>query len=65
MGRSEEACTLQQVCILRDTGANQSLIVADVLPALSSYTTDHVLIKGVGGHYQSVPLCPIFLNCQS
>ncbi|KAJ8018540.1 hypothetical protein HOLleu_43415 [Holothuria leucospilota] len=63
VGRSE-ACELRQVCILRDTGANQSLIVADALPPLSSDTTDHVLIKGVGGHYQSVPLCPIFLKSE-
>ena len=52
------------VCILRDTGAAQSLIVEDVLPSGSSKSQNHVLIKGVGGSFQSVPLHTIFLESE-
>ncbi|KAL2085961.1 hypothetical protein ACEWY4_019281 [Coilia grayii] len=51
------------VAVLRDTGATQSLLLAGVLdlPESTSLKTS-VLVEGVGGVYQSVPLHQVFLR---
>ena len=50
--------------VLRDTGASQSLIIADVLPfSKETYTGTNVLIKGIdSSNYASVPLHNIYLT---
>jgi len=52
------------VTILRDTGASQSLILADVLPfSVHSATGTSVLLQGVEISTMSVPLHKIILKC--
>ena len=58
-----DLCPPTPVKILRDTGASQSLIVADVLPfSDSSYSGTNVLIQGVECGLLSVPLHNIELK---
>ena len=52
------------VKILRDTGASQSLLLADALPfSEESYAGTNVLIKGVNSSdYTPVPLYKVYLS---
>ena len=50
-----------KITILRDTGAAQSLVVADILPpaAIVKPSEKTVLLQGIEGGLVSVPLLPI------
>ena len=51
------------IVILRDTGASQTLLSADVLPmGQESSEKAHVLVRGVEGDYKPVPLYEIYLE---
>ncbi|XP_006813838.1 uncharacterized protein LOC100371911 [Saccoglossus kowalevskii] len=50
------------VVILRDTGAAQSLMLAGVLPLDNVNTDASVLVQGIGGGYESVPLYNVKLR---
>ena len=52
-----EEANAQSVCVLRDTGASQSLLLEGILPlSESSYTGNNVLLQGVELGVVSVPL---------
>ena len=54
----------EDVIILRDTGAALSLLCSEVVTIPSeSFTGDSVLVHGIGGGFESVPLCEIELQC--
>ena len=51
--------------ILRDTGASQSIIMADVLPfSEKTYSGPTVLLQGVECGFMNVPLHKIFLHSE-
>ena len=53
----------EDVIILRDTGAAQSLLCSEVVTIPSeSFTGDSVLVHGIEGSFESVPLCEIELQ---
>ena len=53
----------QSICVLRDTGASQSLLLEGVLPLNnSSYTGSNVLLQGIELGVASVPLHVINLK---
>ena len=61
---SSNFCNATSVRILRDTGASQSLLLADTLPFDDNSTSGRsVLIKGVdSSSYTAVPLHNVFLS---
>ena len=51
-----------RIKILRDTGASQSIVLADVLPfSEKTYSGTSVLLQGVECGFMNVPLRNIFL----
>lgn len=53
----------KSVTILRDTGAAQSFISADVLPfSADSFTGNDILIRGINMHCVNVPLHTVYLR---
>ncbi|KAI2644687.1 Transposon Tf2-9 polyprotein [Labeo rohita] len=55
--------TPKSVTILRDTGAAQSFILADILPfSATSFTGNDVLIRGIEMHCVNVPLHTVYLK---
>ena len=55
----------EDVIILRDTGAAQSLLCSEVVTIPSeSFTGDSLLVHGIGGGFESVPLCEIELQSE-
>ena len=61
---TSDLSTATEVKILRDTGASQSLLLADILPFTEeSYAGANVLIKGVdSSDYSPVPLYNVYLS---
>ena len=61
---SSDLCNATPIKILRDTGASQSLVLADILPfSESSFSGFNVLIKGVdSSDYVTVPLHDVHLS---
>ena len=56
--------SVHTVCVLRDTGALQSLVSSQIMTESDYRSTDEVrLIRGVTGNIISVPLVEISLNC--
>jgi len=56
--------SVHTVCVLRDTGALQSLVSSQILTESDYRSTDKVrLIRGIAGDITSVPLVEIALNC--
>ncbi len=54
----------REICILRDTGAMQSIMLSDVLPfSDESYCGSNVLIRGIERQVVSVPLHNVQLCC--
>ncbi len=54
----------REICILRDTGAMQSIMLSDVLPfSDESYCGSNVLIRGIEMQVVSVPLHNVHLCC--
>ena len=60
---TENGLESRSVWVLRDTGANQSLILRDVLP-LPEEAESSVLVKGIGKGFVSVPLHKVHLGCE-
>jgi len=55
--------TSRKVSILRDTGASQSLLLENTVPTdMLEPTGESVLVKGVFGDYESIPLYKIYLE---
>lgn len=54
----------KEICILRDTGAMQSIMLSDVLPfSDESYCGSNILIHGIEMQVVSVPLHNVHLQC--
>ncbi|KAL1254352.1 hypothetical protein QQF64_016581 [Cirrhinus molitorella] len=54
----------KEVRILRDTGANQSIMLADVLPfSDESYCGSNVLVRGIEMQVVPIPMHHVHLNC--
>ena len=61
---SNNPSQVSKICILRDTGAAQSLMLRDELPfSQESYTGSSVLIRGVGG-VEAIPLHRVHVDSE-
>ena len=63
---SDDFSEAKPICILRDTGSAQSLLLQSTLPLSdSTYSGDNVLLKGVDtslGSYPSAPLHQVYIS---
>lgn len=61
---SDDASDQKEIQILRDTGANQSFVLADVLSLSSdSYCGSSVFVRGIEMGVVKVPLHRVYLEC--
>lgn len=54
----------REICILRDTGAMQSILVSDILPfSDETYCGSNILVRGIEMQVVPVPLHRVHLDC--